>query len=75
MIKTLTMLAVASTIGVGIAAPSDASARVIRYPHERAKVGHTYRPPAGQIWVRSFQNALAPAERSRQDFQLDSAYE
>jgi hypothetical protein len=75
MIKTLTMLATAATIVIGIPASSNASARVLHYPQEHANVGHAYRPPAGQIWVRGFQNAPTPEERLRQDFQLDGAYE
>jgi hypothetical protein len=78
MIKTLTMLAAAATIGIGIVAPSQVSARVLHYyPQERANVGRiygpTYRPPAGQVWVRGFQNAPTREERMRQDFQLDGS--
>jgi hypothetical protein len=65
----------AATIGIGIAAPSNASARVLHYPQERPDVGRTYRPPAGQIWVRGFQNAPTREERLRQDFQLDGSTE
>jgi hypothetical protein len=79
MIKTLTMLVAAAAIGFGIAAPSNASARVLHYPQERANVGRiygpTYRPPAGQIWVRGFQNAPTREERMRRDFQLDGSAE
>jgi hypothetical protein len=73
MIKTLTMLAAVATIGIGIAAPSNAFAQV---PHQQngANVGRNYRPPAGQIWERGFQNAPTREERMRQDFQLDGAY-
>ena len=74
MIKTLTMLATAAAIGIGIAAPSNASARGFHYRQERADVGNTYRPPAGQIWVRGFQNAPTNKQRLRQDFELDGAY-
>ena len=80
MIKTLTMLVAAATVGIGIAAPSNASARnasarvLHYYPQERAYVGNTYRPPAGQIWVRGFENAPTPKARLRQDFELDGAY-
>jgi hypothetical protein len=74
MIKTLMMLATAATIGIGIVAPSNASARVLHDPQKRANVGRTYRPPAGQIWVRGFQNAPTREERLRQDFELDGAY-
>jgi hypothetical protein len=77
MIKALTLLAAAATIGIGIAAPSNASARVPHYPQERANVGRiygrTYRPPSDQIWVRGFQNAPTREERLRQDFQLDGS--
>jgi hypothetical protein len=79
MIKTLTMLAAAATIGIGIAAPSNASARSLHYPRERANIGRTYgrayRPPADQIWVRGFQNAPTREERLRQDFQLEGSIE
>jgi hypothetical protein len=79
MIRTLTILAAAAAIGIGIAAPSNASARVLHYPQERANVGRiygrTYRPPADQIWVRGFQNAPTRQERLRQDFQLDGSAE
>jgi hypothetical protein len=75
MIKTFTMLVAAATIGIGIAAPSNASARVLHYPQERPNVGRSYRPPAGQIWVRGFQNAPTREERLRQDFQLDGSTE
>jgi hypothetical protein len=37
-------------------------------------VGNSYRPPAGQIWVRGFRNAPTRQARLRQDFQLDGAY-
>jgi hypothetical protein len=38
-------------------------------------VGHnTYRPPAGQIWVRGFRNAPTREQRLRQDFQFDGAF-
>jgi hypothetical protein len=78
MIKTLTLLAAAATIGIGIAAPSNAFARALHhYPQERANVGRiygrTYRPPVDQIWVRGFQNAPTREERLRQDFQLDGS--
>ena len=42
MIKTLTMLVAAATIGIGIPAPSKASARVLHYPQERPNVGRSY---------------------------------
>ena len=71
MIKTLTMLATAATIGIGIAAPSNAFAH---NRQEGANVARTYRPPAGQIWVRGFRNAPTRHARLRQDFQLDGAY-
>ena len=75
MIKTLTMLVAMATIGIGIAASSNAAARVLHYPQERANAGRTYRPPAGQIWVRGFQYAPTREERLRQDFQLDGSTE
>jgi hypothetical protein len=37
-------------------------------------VRHTYRPPAGQIWVRGFRNAPTREGRLRQDFQFDGAF-
>jgi hypothetical protein len=70
MIKTLTMLAAAATIGIGIAAPSNAHARALHYRN----LARNYRPPAGQIWVRGFQNARTPEQAVRQDFQLDGIY-
>ena len=39
-----------------------------------AGIGHTYRPPAGQIWVRGFRNAPTREGRLRQDFQFDGAF-
>jgi hypothetical protein len=70
MIKTLTMLATAATIGIGIAAPSNAHARTLHYWN----FARNYRPPVGQIWVRGFQNARTPEQAVRQDFQLDGIY-
>jgi hypothetical protein len=43
-------------------------------PYGYGFVGHTYRPPAGQIWVRGFRNAPTREERLRQDFQFDGAF-
>jgi hypothetical protein len=37
-------------------------------------VGNSFRPPAGQVWVRGFRNAPTRLARLRQDFQLDGAY-
>lgn len=75
MIKTLGILATAATIGIGmITVPSSASAQVLNNAERGANVGRTYRPPAGQIWERGFQNAPTREERARQDFQLDGAY-
>jgi hypothetical protein len=64
MIKAL-MLASAAVIAVGLAVPSNASARV----YYRYGPPHTYRPPAGQIWERGIRNSWLPEERARQDFQ------
>jgi hypothetical protein len=70
MIKTLTMLATAATVGIGIAAPSNA------FAHNRgANVARTYRPPAGQIYERGFRDARTPEQAERRDFQLDGAYQ
>jgi hypothetical protein len=75
MIKTLTMLATAATIGIGIAAPSNAFARVLNHRQAGASVARTYRPPAGQIYERGFRDARTPEQAERRDFQLDGAYE
>jgi hypothetical protein len=72
MIKTLTMLATAATIGIGIAAPSNAFAH---NRQEGANVARTYRPPAGQIYERGFRDARTPEQAERRDFQLDGAYQ
>jgi hypothetical protein len=49
MVKTLTLLAAAATIGIGLSdVPSNASARVLHHPHTRAYIAPAYRPPAGQ---------------------------
>jgi hypothetical protein len=72
MIKTLTMLATAAIIGIGIAVPSNA------FAHNRqggSNVARTYRPPAGQIYERGFRDARTPEQAERRDFQLDGAYQ
>ena len=43
-------------------------------PYGYGFVGNSFRPPAGQIWVRGFRNAPTRQARLRQDFQLDGAY-
>jgi hypothetical protein len=74
MIKTL-MLAMAATIGIGMAIPSNASAAPVRDRYmDSANAVRTHRPPEGQIYERGFQNAPTSRERERQDFQLDGAY-
>jgi hypothetical protein len=75
MIKTLTMLATAATIGIGIAAPSNAFAHVSNNRQKGANVVRTYRPPAGQIYERGFGDARTPEQAERRDFQLDGAYQ
>jgi hypothetical protein len=72
MIKTLTMLATAATVGIGIAASSNAFAHSRQ---EGANVARTYRPPAGQIYERGFRDARTPEQAERRDFQLDGAYQ
>jgi hypothetical protein len=74
MIKTLAMLATAATIGIGIAAPSNAFAHVSNR-QEGANVARSYRPPAGQIYERGFGDARTPEQAERRDFQLDGAYQ
>jgi hypothetical protein len=72
MIKILTMLATAATIGIGIAAPSNA------FAHNRqagAIAARTFRPPAGQIYERGWRDARTPEQAERRDFQLDGAYQ
>jgi len=74
MIKTL-MLAMAATVGIGMAIPANASAASVRDRYmDSANAARTYRPPEGQIYERGFQNAPTRPERERQDFQLDGAY-
>jgi hypothetical protein len=75
MIKNLTMSATLATIGIGIAVPSNASTRVLHNPQERANTAHSYRPPAGQIYVRGFRDAPTPAQKMCQDFQLDGVFQ
>jgi hypothetical protein len=74
MIKTL-MLATAVTIGNGITATSNASARDLYSSPERGDVVRSYRPPAGQIYERGFRDARSPEQKARRDFQLDGAYQ
>jgi hypothetical protein len=74
MIKTL-MLATAVTIGIGIAATSNASARDLYNSPQRGDAVRTYRPPAGQIYQRGFRDARTPEQKARRDFQLDGAYQ
>jgi hypothetical protein len=75
MIKSLLMLATTVFIGTGIAASSNAFAQVPNYPKSSGNVVHTYRPPAGQIYERGFQDALTPKQAERRDFQLDGTYQ
>ena len=74
MIKAL-MLTSALASAVAICVPADASARTIHVPRERGYYGNTYKPPAGQIWQRAYQNGITREQRARQDFQLDGAYD
>jgi hypothetical protein len=74
MIKTL-MLATAVTIGIGIAAASNASARDLYNSPPRGDAARSYKPPAGQIYQRGFRDARTPEQRARRDFQLDGAYQ
>jgi hypothetical protein len=74
MIKTL-LLATAVTIGIGVAAVSNASARDLYNSPQPGDAVHTYRPPAGQIYERGFRDARTPEQKERQDFQLDGAYQ
>jgi len=75
MIKTLTMVATAGAIGIGIIAPSNAfAAQVPNNREEGANVARTYMPPAGQIYERGFRDARTPQQAERRDFQLDGAY-
>jgi hypothetical protein len=74
MIKTL-MLATAVTIGIGIAATSNASARDLYNSSQRGDVVRSYKPPAGQIYQRGFRDARTPEQKARRDFQLDGAYQ
>ena len=74
MIKTF-ILAAAVTIGIGIAAASNASAQYLDRQPERGGAVRTYRPPAGQIYERGFRDARTPEQKARRDFQLDGAYQ
>jgi hypothetical protein len=75
MIKTFMLAAAAATIGIGIAAPSNASAQYLYGQPERGSTLRTYRPPAGQIYERGFRDARTPEQKARRDFQLDGAYQ
>jgi hypothetical protein len=69
------MLATAVTIGIGIAATSNASARDLYNSPQRGDVVRSYKPPAGQIYQRGFRDARTPEQKARRDFQLDGAYQ
>jgi hypothetical protein len=74
MIKTVTMLAAAATIGIGmLTVPSPASARVLYSAPGRAHISRGYRPPAGQVYERGFSGARTPDQEGRQDFQTNGS--
>jgi hypothetical protein len=76
VIKRLTMLSAAATIGIGmIAIPANASALVLHNPHARANIARSYRPPAGQVYERGFSGARTPDQEGRQDFQTDGSFQ
>jgi hypothetical protein len=76
MIKTLTILAAAATIGIGmIAVSSNAAALVLHNPHARADIARGYRPPERQIYERGFSGARTPDQEGRQDFQTDGNFQ
>jgi hypothetical protein len=78
--KILTLVAVCALVLTSAVTP--AAARWWRGGHFYRAYGHygygfvgnSFRPPAGQIWVRGFRNAPTRHARLRQDFQLDGAY-
>jgi hypothetical protein len=76
MIRTLTMLAAAVTIGIGMIATSSGASALVRHnPHARANIARSYRPPAGQIYERGFSRARTPDQEGRQDFQTDGSFQ